>query len=460
MSLCRIIVIFYLIFAGCSSSDLHTQSEKVTTNDHIPQKKSFVLYQNEEILIEAPKDYNSTIDYEDSTIITALNALDENDLSTSAKLFYELWETTKQYQYLKQSLGIRLEASRFNTLSREDIKALLSDIDIYLKIDPKSQDVRRTLVAILIAIKDNKKAQIEAQKLVKIEENEENYELLGSVFLVSNETKKAEKALMKAYGYNQSALVLERLISVLNTQQAIALLETHTRFKGCEERLCFILAEVYRKNKNFKRLEEIYTKIYEQNPEKENLESLLSIVLHNKNFSKATMLLEEHLDYNKPLLLELYVEQNQYQKALLLAQELYRETHDNKYMIIEIMVEYESLKQPLSNKKLLNPIIEKLKHIIENGKADDLVYNFLGYILIDHQVNIQEGIEFVKKALHQKPNVPAYLDSLGWGYYHLNECTKAMEIFEQIPAEERNKEEEIQDHYNSIQECLAKEKKP
>ncbi|KKO20355.1 MAG: tetratricopeptide repeat protein [Candidatus Brocadia sp.] len=43
--------------------------------------------------------------------------------------------------------------------------------------------------------------------------------------------------------------------------------------------------------------------------------------------------------------------------------------------------------------------------------------NFLGYLLVENNKNLDEAIELINKALKVQPKNGAYLDSLGWAYY-------------------------------------------
>ncbi|MBP7866618.1 MAG: tetratricopeptide repeat protein [Acidobacteria bacterium] len=60
--------------------------------------------------------------------------------------------------------------------------------------------------------------------------------------------------------------------------------------------------------------------------------------------------------------------------------------------------------------------------------ADNAVaLNYLGYMLVDLDLNVAKGMEYIRKALELEPLNPAYLDSLGWGYFRLKEYPKALE---------------------------------
>jgi tetratricopeptide (TPR) repeat protein len=63
----------------------------------------------------------------------------------------------------------------------------------------------------------------------------------------------------------------------------------------------------------------------------------------------------------------------------------------------------------------------------ENASA----LNYLGYMLADRNVRLEEAHELVKKALNLDPNNGAYLDSLGWVLYRLNQLPEAEEKLQQ-----------------------------
>lgn len=54
------------------------------------------------------------------------------------------------------------------------------------------------------------------------------------------------------------------------------------------------------------------------------------------------------------------------------------------------------------------------------------VLNYLGYMWLDEGQNIDQAFTMVKKALEQKPNSGAILDSVGWGYYQKGDYQKAL----------------------------------
>ena len=51
--------------------------------------------------------------------------------------------------------------------------------------------------------------------------------------------------------------------------------------------------------------------------------------------------------------------------------------------------------------------------------------NYLGYMWVDHNLNVEEGGDLIKRAVEVDPDNGAYLDSLGWYYYKTNQFEQA-----------------------------------
>ena len=65
--------------------------------------------------------------------------------------------------------------------------------------------------------------------------------------------------------------------------------------------------------------------------------------------------------------------------------------------------------------------------------------NYLGYMLADRGLRLDESVELIQQALEMEPNNGAYLDSLGWAYYKLNQLDLAEEYLlksvERVPTD-------------------------
>ena len=56
-----------------------------------------------------------------------------------------------------------------------------------------------------------------------------------------------------------------------------------------------------------------------------------------------------------------------------------------------------------------------------------MTLNYLGYMLADKGVRLNEALKLIRKAVEQEPMNGAYLDSLGWAYFKLGEYELAEE---------------------------------
>jgi Flp pilus assembly protein TadD len=57
--------------------------------------------------------------------------------------------------------------------------------------------------------------------------------------------------------------------------------------------------------------------------------------------------------------------------------------------------------------------------------------NFLGYLLADHNLKLEEAVGLIRRALVHDPDNGAYLDSLGWAFYRLGRLDEARAELEQ-----------------------------
>jgi tetratricopeptide (TPR) repeat protein len=68
---------------------------------------------------------------------------------------------------------------------------------------------------------------------------------------------------------------------------------------------------------------------------------------------------------------------------------------------------------------------EQFKKVLAVDPLNASAANYLGYMLADRGVRLEESVKYIKKALELEPNNGAYLDSLGWAYYQMNRCDLA-----------------------------------
>ena len=67
----------------------------------------------------------------------------------------------------------------------------------------------------------------------------------------------------------------------------------------------------------------------------------------------------------------------------------------------------------------------EFRKVLAMNPASPSTLNYLGYMLADRNVRLNEALEMLKKAVDQEPANSAFLDSLGWVYFRLNKLEDA-----------------------------------
>jgi tetratricopeptide (TPR) repeat protein len=67
----------------------------------------------------------------------------------------------------------------------------------------------------------------------------------------------------------------------------------------------------------------------------------------------------------------------------------------------------------------------EFRKVLEIDPDNDAALNYLGYMLADRNIRLDEARDMISKAVTHEPNSGAYLDSLGWVYFRLNKLPEA-----------------------------------
>jgi Flp pilus assembly protein TadD len=66
-----------------------------------------------------------------------------------------------------------------------------------------------------------------------------------------------------------------------------------------------------------------------------------------------------------------------------------------------------------------------LKEIQKENPNNAVALNYIGYLLADRGVRLEEAVRYIKEALTLDPRNGAYLDSLGWAFFKMNDFENA-----------------------------------
>lgn len=70
---------------------------------------------------------------------------------------------------------------------------------------------------------------------------------------------------------------------------------------------------------------------------------------------------------------------------------------------------------------------EEFRQVLEMNPESAITLNYLGYMFADNDYRVEESVALIQRALEVDPYNGAYLDSLGWAYFRLENYEKAEE---------------------------------
>ena len=389
---------------------------------------------------------------ENGYILAALDAQSrqKNDL---ASLYYEkLYKQTGKKEYLYHSLRMIEMSSDQENFGRLTNEALSKNPDdLTLK--------RFSIVALIKGGKYSQAAQ-EASQLSEKTKAASDYTLLADAELKMLNYKAGYNALKKGYELTFDTDMADRIaliqyVHLEEKKEAIAFLKQHIGVHGNSKVIGKRLGSLYADSGSLDEAAQMFEQTYDLTQDPLVAQDAIKIYLYQQNLPKLNALLEKS-GVNDPFLLELYIRDKQFDKAAELAKKLYKQDPNPLYLAQSSVFSYEAAKDK-KDPKLLHEVVDGLKQV-SSEMENPLYLNYLGYLLIDHDLNVSEGMGYVKRALEQQPDSPFYLDSLAWGHYKLNECVEALRVIKQVESMIGTEEDEVRDHLKAIEKCKIKEK--
>jgi tetratricopeptide (TPR) repeat protein len=108
------------------------------------------------------------------------------------------------------------------------------------------------------------------------------------------------------------------------------------------------------------------------------------------------------------------------QQALDKAEQLSTKPDDKEYV-------YFLRGSTFERQKRYDQAEEMFRKVLANDPQNSMTLNYLGYMLADRGVKLEEALALIKKAVELEPSNGAYLDSLGWAYFRLGKYDQAEE---------------------------------
>ncbi|WP_210402406.1 lipopolysaccharide assembly protein LapB [Nautilia sp. PV-1] len=389
--------------------------------------------------VKQPPVGKKVIPDEDNYIIKALFYENNNKVDQAVKIYKFLYEKTDKPVYYEKMIEDLFYLKKY--------QKVIALSDKYLK---KSFDKKIFMYKIFALLELKKVNEAKKELLTKLNKKDDFfYKMMAFIYLKEHKYAQAAKYLKSLYAMTHDKQTLLQLVDILiklkKYNEALAYLRTHLDMYGCEYDICLRLAIIYKQTYDYSNLATIYEKMGKF--DRKYLMFALRIYLDNGNYKKALQLINKN-NLGDEYKLIVYETAKNYKKAAFYAMKLYEKTAKLPYLLKYCTYSYEANPTKATAKK----IIPKLKYLLKFYPSAYL-YNFLGYIMIDNNINVKEGLKYVQKALELHPDNEEYIDSLAWGYYKLGKCKEALEIIQNVHL----KDKEILKHKILIKKCVKAE---
>jgi len=390
---------------------------------------------------------------EDTYIMFGLRSEQLHDNARASDIFMTLFVKSNKKEYLYRSLE--------NDLVAKNYEKVIDRVD-KLQVEPLEDPflTRLKVVSLFELGALNSAIELSVQLAAKTK-LPDDYLLTSDIYVKRQEYDLAVKYLESAYAKEHNEKILDKLSIVLYVNQnrkkeAIAHLETHSRVFGCSKLVCNRLIAFYSNENDVEGLLSTYLRLYKVEKRPEVAKKIIQIYTYKRDYLNLQLFLENSGEDDVQLL-NLYASTKNYNKAYKLADKLYKESSNPDYIGQSAIFEYEGAKDK-NDKELLKSVVSKLKLSIE-GERKPIYLNYLGYLLIDHEVDVKEGMKYIKEVLKIRPDSAYYLDSLAWGYYKLGACKKAQKVMNRVLKLEGSDEAEVQQHMKAIKQCRKTKKR-
>ena len=406
------------------------------------------------------------------------------EASRSAKLYSALGYTYEQQKQYKNAISAYRHAIEMDRDNLDAIRGLAQNLmndgqadaalEQYKVIADANPEDAQTYVRIAeiyrkqgkfdLALESLKKAEYMVQDSVEVPYSMAAvYQAQGrfdeASQILQNLLKKTEKT---DGNYNQSernnrAVFLERLGSVYrdqgNTQLAVdtfrklLALGDENAVRGYQQ-----IIDTYRESKQWQQATAVAKEATQKLPNNRDLRMVLDGQLADTGEPDKALKDVRSMLKGTPEDREVYItlaqmntrlkRWNEAEEALGKAEQLSTKPEDKAYVYFLRGSTYE-------RQKKFEQAEEMFRKVLANDPQNAMTLNYLGYMLADRGIKLDEALGYIKKAVELDPSSGAYLDSLGWAYFKMGKYELAEENL--IKASQRiNTDPTVQDHLGDL----------
>jgi tetratricopeptide (TPR) repeat protein len=267
--------------------------------------------------------------------------------------------------------------------------------------------------------------------------NADTYSKIGDAYTQIDQVPTAIKFYVKALELSHGDQEIEYKLAESfakagQRDEAIKALEDLIRSNPLRPEIYEFLARLYQTSKNFERALENYQQALLLAPDRpENYLHTAGMQLDLKKYDDAIATLTEarhrfripQITYSLAIALS---SATRFAEALPVYEAALQEARDSQQDILDAAF-YFNYGVCAEQGGFIEKAAALLQKSIEldPSKAAQ-AYNYIGYMWVDRNMNLEDGGNMIRKALELEPNNAAYIDSLGWYYYHLGDYNRAL----------------------------------
>ncbi len=345
------------------------------------------------------------------------------------------------YQYLKEIYSALGQEQKIGPLLDRAAKADSKDSDFWLKLGELYTATYQKGDAGKNPDNVKKTAAIYQKALALAPNNPEVLARVADFYVAALQPSAAiplyQKAIAAEPGLVAARENLARcFLAADQREQAIAALEEIIKINPVQHQAYEFLGQIYEKSKDYDRAASNYQQSLLISPNRpENYERLAVLFLENfKQPEKAIPILTEarrrfpDQPWFSYLLAASLGQAKRTQEALTTFEQtaLDAQNLQPKMLNSRFYFEYGTVAERAGLYEKADALVRKALEMEDDPKVVAQMANYLGYMEVDHNLNVEEGGNLIRRALELEPDNGAYRDSLGWYYYKTDKFDKAL----------------------------------
>lgn len=288
---------------------------------------------------------------------------------------------------------------------------------------------------------------------------------LADGYALAGETERAVRILLQALDDDPEDsrvrdLARQKLVALYISNQdadgALAQLELMVRDHPENPQAAFLLATVALDKKNFTLAEQYFRRTLELKPDFEQAYYSLTVALLElrQDEAAARWLTTTREKYPNSFIAQYYsaIVYSRLEEPAK-AVEFYNAAEATARAAFPNRLDHEFYFQmgaQLERAKLFDDAARTFKRCLELKPDFHPALNYLGYMWADEGVNLEEARQLIQKAVDLEPKNPAYLDSLAWVLYKLDQPHLALTHMEEALKHQEEPDATLFDHLGDI----------